>query len=107
MNPRPFSNNLNVSSLLNTDTLQESQLSVAQNSRNTGKQKNFLEALNYVNSNKNRHTNSDPLKIMGNNNTIQTQSIQLNMTTEGLNVSEYSRTNAHFSREEHVISLLK
>lgn len=81
-------------SILNTDTLEESQININYDKapqKQVGKYKNFLEALRYVNSNK--YNNND------------NYTIKVNTTTEeGLNVSEYSKTNAHFSREENVFS---
>lgn len=89
-------------SILNTDTLQESQISIATKHKYYGKQKNFLDALNFVKSNNNvkvinQRVNSE------NNNILNTINSHLNTTTEGLNVSEFSLANAHLSREENVI----
>lgn len=100
MNSRAFMSQNH--SILNTDTLEEGQISInfESSQKHLGKHKNFLEALRYVKSNKNNMNSNDSI-------ILPCYSNQVNTTTEeGLNVSEYSKTNAHFSREENVLLII-
>ena len=89
-------------SILHTDTLQESQISITTKHKHYGKHKNFLDALNFVKSNNNNVKSFSQRRNSENNNILNTINSQLNSTTEGLNVSEFSLANAYVSREENV-----
>ena len=105
-------NNLSSSnSIFITETLQESQISMNCdiNINKIGKQKNFIEAMKFVNSNKFKK-NKIPKTILNEkninhfHNTNRISSNNMNTTEDNLNVSEYSRINAHIFREEEQVN---